>query len=383
MTIDEFNAKRTEMLDRAEKLINDGKVNEAKALADEVKNLDAQFEAEKETSAELNMLKDQSVKTVENLVKIEDNKFTEKENTEMKTDALYKQAFFNTLLGKELTPEQKNAFVHTTGLPDAKSLPIPTETLNEIWSLISEEHAITKDIRKIFSKAVIEIPKHTTVVAGAATTVNEGAANADEQNTFTSVTLSGKDFSKTIDISYAALSMTIEAFEAYLKSEIAEGISGALADDVFAQIDTDIADANKLETAAVGTMTYADIAGAFAKLKGVTNSKVVVYATRATVYNHLATLEDTEGHLIFQPNANAEIQGYLLGAPVKFDDSVAANRLYIGDATKIPYNVVQDIMVEQDRNIKTHVVTFSGYARMQGALVIPTAFARLTVKAQS
>ena len=382
MTIDEFNAKRTEMLDRAEKLINDGKVNEAKALADEVKNLDAQFEAEKETSAELNMLKEQSVKTVENLVKIEENKFTEKENTEMNTSALYKQAFFNTLLGKELTPEQKNAFVHTTGLPDAKSLPIPTETLNEIWSLISEEHAITKDIRKIFSKAVIEIPKHTAVVAGAATTVNEGAANADEQNTFTSVTLSGKDFSKTIDISYAALSMTIEAFEAYLKQEIAEGISSALADDVFAQIDTDIADANKLETAAVGTMTYADIAGAFAKLKGVTNSKVAVYATRATVYNYLATLEDTEGHLIFQPNANAEIQGYLLGAPVKFDDSVAANRLYIGDATKIPYNIIQDIMVEQDRNIKTHVVTYSGYARMQGALIVPTAFSRLTVKAE-
>lgn len=383
MTIDEFNAKRKEMLDRAEKLINDGKVNEAKALADEVKNLDAQFEAEKETSAELNALKGQSVKTIENLVKIEENKFTEKENTEMNTAELYKQAFFNTLLSKELTPEQKNAFVHTTGLPDAKSLPIPTETLNEIWSLISEEHAITKDIRKIFSKAVIEIPVHSAVVAGAATTVNEGAANSDEQNTFTSVTLSGKDFSKTIDISYAALSMTIEAFEAYLKQEIADGISDALADDVFATIDSGIADANKIETAAVGTMTYADIAGAFAKLKGVTNSKVAVYATRATVYNLLATLEDTEGHLIFQPNANAEIQGYLLGAPVKFDDSVANNRLYIGDATKIPYNVVQDIMVEQDRNIKTHVVTYSGYARMQGALVVPTAFSRLTVKTQA
>lgn len=383
MTIDEFNTKRKEMLDRAEALINDGKVNEAKALADEVKNLDAQFEAEKETSAELNMLKDQSVKTVENLVKIEENKFTEKENTEMNTSALYKQAFFNTLLGKELTPEQKNAFVHTTGLPDAKSLPIPTETLNEIWSLVSEEHAITKDIRKIFSKAVIEIPVHSAVVAGAATTVNEGAANSDEQNTFTKVTLAGKDFSKTIDISYAALAMTIEAFEAYLKQEIADGISDALADDVFATIDSGIASGNILETAAVGTMTYADIAGAFAKLKRVTNNKVVVYATRATVYNLLATLEDTEGHLIFQPNANAEISGYLLGAAVKFDDSVAANRLYIGDASKVTYNVVQDIMVEQDRNIKTHVVTYSGYARMQGALVIPTAFARLSVKTQA
>ena len=40
-------------------------------------------------------------------------------------------------------------------------------------------------------------------------------------------------------------------------------------------------------------------------------------------------------------------------------------------------------MVEQDRNIKTHVVTYSGYARMQGALVIPTAFARLSVKTQA
>lgn len=383
MTIDEFNTKRKEMLDRAEALINDGKVNEAKALADEVKNLDAQFEAEKETSAELNMLKDQSVKTVENLVKIEENKFTEKENTEMNTSALYKQAFFNTLLGKELTVEQKNAFVHTTGLPDAKSLPIPTETLNEIWSLVSEEHAITKDIRKIFSKAVIEIPVHSAVVAGAATTVNEGAANSDEENTFTKVTLAGKDFSKTIDISYAALAMTIEAFEAYLKQEIADGISDALADDVFATIDSGIASGNILETATVGTMTYADIAGAFAKLKRVTNNKVVVYATRATVYNLLATLEDTEGHLIFQPNANAEISGYLLGAAVKFDDSVAANRLYIGDASKVTYNVVQDIMVEQDRNIKTHVVTYSGYARMEGALVIPTAFARLSVKTQA
>ncbi len=383
MTIDEFNAKRTEMLDRAEKLINDGKVNEAKALADEVKNLDATFEAEKEATAELNMLKDQSVKTIENLAKIEDNKIAEKENTEMNTSALYKQAFFNTLLGKELTPEQKNAFVHTTGLPNAKSLPIPTETLNEIWSLVAEEHAITKDIRKIYSNAVIDIPVHSAIAAGEAAVVSEGVANTDEQNTFTTVTLAGKDFSKTVDISYAALSMTIEAFEAYLKQEIADGISNALADDVFTQIDTDIANANKIETASVGTMTYADIAGAFAKLKGVTNNKVVVYATRATVYNLLATLEDTEGHLIYQPNANSEINGFLLGAAVKFDDSVAANRLYIGDASKVTYNVVQDIMVEQDRNIKTHVVTYSGYARMQGALVIPTAFARLTVKAQA
>lgn len=100
MTIDEFNAKRKEMLDRAEALINEGKVNEAKALADEVKNLDAQFEAEKEATAELNLLKEQSVKPIENLVKIEENKISEKENTEMNTSALYKQAFSTHFLAR-------------------------------------------------------------------------------------------------------------------------------------------------------------------------------------------------------------------------------------------------------------------------------------------
>ena len=55
------------------------------------------------------------------------------------------------------------------------------------------------------------------------------------------------------------------------------------------------------------------------------------------------------------------------------------DELLIGDAKKVVYNMVQDIMIESDRDIKKHVTTHSGYARGSGALIAPKAFAKLTV----
>ena len=53
--------------------------------------------------------------------------------------------------------------------------------------------------------------------------------------------------------------------------------------------------------------------------------------------------------------------------------------MLIGDPKKVVYNMVQDIMIESDRDIKKHVTTYSGYARGQGALIDGAAFAQLTV----
>ena len=41
--------------------------------------------------------------------------------------------------------------------------------------------------------------------------------------------------------------------------------------------------------------------------------------------------------------------------------------------------MVQDIMVESDKDIKKHVITYSGYARFQCALLAPKAAAKLDV----
>ena len=60
---------------------------------------------------------------------------------------------------------------------------------------------------------------------------------------------------------------------------------------------------------------------------------------------------------------------------------MADDVLLIGDGSKVVYNMVQDIMIENDRDIKKHVVTYSGYARGSGALIDPLAFAQMTITA--
>lgn len=289
----------------------------------------------------------------------------------------YRTAFFKNLLGKneEMTKEERAAFVHTTGNTTS---PLPTTTLNRIWDLVSTEHHIMEDISIYRTGTSIDVIKHTAITQGKAKKVTENTANDDEQNTFAKVTLSGNDFSKHIDISYAMQRMSIDALEQYLVNEISRSMGEAMATDVITSIESGIATANKVTTAAVGVVTYAELAKLFGLLKRV--GTVRLYATRSTIYNHLVGMVDSTGRPIFQTTAQAGQEGILLGAAIKVEDAVEDGKILIGDGTKVTYNMIQDIMIESDRNIKTHTVTYAGYARGSGALIDDKAFAELTVK---
>ena len=286
----------------------------------------------------------------------------------------YRSAFFKDLMGAEMTQEERAAFVHTTANTAAV---LPTTTLNNIWDLVSTQHSIMGDITIYRTGTVIEVIKHTAITAGAAKSVSENAANDDENNTFVKVVLSGKDFSKHVDITYAMERMSVEALEEYLTNEIADQLGAAMADDVVAQINTDMASGNKISSAKADTLTFAEVAKAFGLLERADN--VVVYGKRSTIYSYLVGMVDANGRPVFQPSAQAGAAGVILGAAIKIEDSVAANELLIGDAKKVAYNMVQDIMIESDRDIKKHVTTHSGYARGSGALIAPKAFAKITV----
>lgn len=288
----------------------------------------------------------------------------------------YRNAFLKDLLGQEMTREERAAFVHMTTNTSAV---LPTTMLDQIWDLVSQRHAIMGDITIYRTGTILEVVKHTAIVQGAAKTVAENTANDDEQNTFVKVTLSGKDFSKHVDISYSMERMSIDALEQYLINEISAGLGDAMADDVIAQIGTDMASGNKVNSAADNTLTFKELAALFGKLKRV--GAVTVYATRATIYNYLVGMVDTTGRPIFQPSAQAGQEGAILGAQIKVEDSVADNVILIGDARRVVYNMVQDIMIESDKDIKKHVTTYSGYARGSGALIDPDSFAQLTVTA--
>lgn len=287
----------------------------------------------------------------------------------------YRSAFFKTLLGEELSREERAAYVHTTANTAAV---LPTETLNNIWDLVSTQHSIMGDITVYRTGTIIEVLKHTKIAAGDAKTVAENTANDDEQNTFAKVTLSGKDFAKSVDISYAMERMSAESLESYLTKEISQQLGAAMAADVVAQIDSDMEPENASTTASAGKIDFSELATVFGSLERA--ERVCVYAKRSTVYKYLVGMVDSNKRPIFQPSAQAGAEGVVLGAQIKIEDAVADGTLLIGDASKIVYNMVQDIMIESDRDIKKHVTTYSGYARGSGALIADKAFAKLTVK---
>ena len=291
------------------------------------------------------------------------------------TSKEYRSAFLKNLVGSEMSVEERAAFTHTTANTTA---PLPTTMLNEIWNQVSKQHVIMGDIRTLRTGTIIEINKHTAIVQGKAKVTAEAVANDDEQNTIVKVTLSGKDFSKHVILSYAMAAMSIDALENYLTTEIADNIGEALADDAIATIKTGVAVGNKVNSVGVKVLTYLEIAKLFGLLKNANNK--VVYANNATFYNYIVSIVDTAGRPIFQPTMQDGAQGVLLGAQVKIEESVADNEIFVGDPQRVVCNMVQDILIEQDRDIKTHSNIYAGYARAESALLFDTAFAILTVK---
>ena len=174
--------------------------------------------------------------------------------------------------------------------------------------------------------------------------------------------------------------MAIPAFENFLVSEIADRLGAALAADVITQIGTDYDSTyNAVNTSSVKAIAFKDVAEVMSTL-GNADGQCVFYATRETIYKYIVGMVDTTGRPIFQPNAQVGQEGTLLGCPVKVEDAISANLVYVGYPRQIKGNMIQDVMIETARDIKKHVITYAGYARFECGLIAPDAFAILTVK---
>ena len=287
----------------------------------------------------------------------------------------YRSAFFKKLAGEQLNETEERAFTSTT-VNFGGALPV--ETAGMIWSNIEEEHPILGDITLYRSNTIFEVTLHNAIAAGDAAVTAQGVAPASEQNTFAKVTLSGKDFVKHVEISYALGKMNGQALEQYLIQEVADRIGAALASDIVTQIVADTHADNKKTSAAIKVTTFVELNGLFALLKQAKGK--VVYCNEFTLYSYLTSIVDTTGRPIFQPSMQDGVAGFLLGSPVKVEDSVADNVFLIGAPKKVVGNMVQDIMIEQDRDIKRHVDIFAGYARFECKLTNPKSFVVFTMK---
>lgn len=271
---------------------------------------------------------------------------------EMIASEEYRSAFYANLIG-EATKEQRSALL-TAG---TDAIAIPKALDDKIWDNIYTGHPILGDIDIKRTGVILEVTKHTKVKAGKAGKVEEGAAATLEDNEFVKVTLVGQDYAKTVELTYAAAKMSQGALEDYLATEVANSMGEALATEIFAKMKTDLG-AAAVTVAKGKNLTFADFCKAVGSVQRGTNLKV--YASRAKKFEQIVGMVDTAGQPVFR-------DGCTLGYDVK-EDAAAGDDIFIVDTSKFVLNMVQDIMIENDRDIKNHKIIISGYARAEGCM---------------
>ncbi len=380
----EYKTLRDSLIAEAEKLLASADKAGYDAKVKEVNDLDAEFENFRTEQANLNALKDKAPKMPAGL---ENMKGTETmENTNKNNEMLYRDAFFNYLRGEKLNKEQSEIFANRNGFKPENVLTttteaaaLPVQTLDMIWDLCEEQHAILADIDMRRTGVAIKVVKRTEITEGKGskkTKEQEGKADTLLVDVKVPVELTGHDFSATVELSYAAAKMAISALEEFIAKDVAEQVGWAMAKDVIETIEASMHTDNK-NTATGGEFTYAELAQTFGKCKRCHG--LTAYVNNTTLYNYLVAMVDQNGRPIFQPNAQDGAKGSVIGAVIRLEEAVADGKILVGDPKRVVGNVVQDVMVETDRDIKAHTVIYSAYARMQAELIDTQSFASLTV----
>lgn len=259
----------------------------------------------------------------------------------------YRDAFMASLVDRA-TPEQRAILADNTAYGDGLSIPVALD--KEIWDQVHTAHPILADVDTMRTGIAIKVTKMTPT---AVTKKMDSASSTEQTFTGVDVNLVGADYHTYVNLSYAEARMSQGAMERFLVKEIADAIGEALAKDVFARILSDAGNAQKI-TPATGSTLFENVKAALALA---TNANTpVIYAPAASYYEIVGAIQQGSPYNM----------GLALGLQVKRDN--AATKVTIVDPNLFCLNVIQDTIVESQRDAKNACFVIGGYMRAEGCL---------------
>lgn len=262
----------------------------------------------------------------------------------------YRDAFY-AVIGGYATAEQRAIVVDNTAPGDGDAIAIPKTLDEKIWDGIHTAHPVLADVATVRSGIALEVTKHTAIATRTTKKLDSAANAGEEENTFVKVVLFGYDYEKYVELTYAEAKMSAGAMEDYLAEEISAELGEALAKDVFAQIEADAGTTQKVTKTAD---MFADVKAALGLAKF--GGRKVIYAPSTAYYEIVGAIKDAVPFNI----------GTTLGCEVKLDD--AAAHVTILAPKSFVLNLVQDVMIESEKDVKNHKVVVAGYMRAQGTM---------------
>lgn len=221
----EYEKKRAAMMAQAQQLINDGKIEEANQLMDEIRGLDERFENAARAQANLRAMNE--VPAPIRLENLSTNEALDmNQEKDITNSAEYRSAFMGYVLsGKEMPEKLKNA-AGPTKTSDLGVL-IPTVIVERIVEKMEATGMILPLVTRTSYKGGVKIPKST--VKPEASWVAEGATSPKQKlNTSGTIDFTYNKLRCAVSITLEVDEMALSVFESQIVNSIAKAMVKAL-----------------------------------------------------------------------------------------------------------------------------------------------------------
>jgi HK97 family phage major capsid protein len=330
----EYLKKRQGLINEAENLINDGKIKEANAKMEEVKQLDNKWEEIAKAQANLNALNNEPKHTnIENLSKgVSGNVVDRIEKNIVDTNDMfgsieYRKAFMNHVLKGTAIPEKFMNADQNTKTTDIGTV-IPTTIMERIVEKLEATGMILPLVTRTSYQGGLSIP--TSDVKPVATWVGEGEGSPKQKKTTGSIVFAYHKLRCAVSISLETSVVALGVFETTLINNIAEAMTKALEQAIISGtgsgqpkgILTETAPAGQnIEIAADEDISYSTLIDAEAALPLAYESEAVWCMTKKTFMKFVG-MTDQNGQPIARVNygINGRPERTLLGRTVVLND---------------------------------------------------------------
>ena len=407
MTYKQYNERREALLNEAQTLINEGKLEEAKAKQAEVTALDNEYQNIVTERANLNALAGAPVaEPIENKsVNVSGARTVDVVSESAENEAeVYLHAWAADMQGRSMTAQEKsvfdkvnaefnNAYTHDT---TNTAVLIPETVAAGIWKRAEEMYPLYADARKYNVRGKLVIKKHTGIVAGDAAWYDEQTPTADEQNAFGELTLDGRELSKAVTVTWKLRAMAMEEFIPFIINELGERMGVALGNAAAKGKGAAALEPEGVETALLaedstpqivtytGELGYATITEAIAKIHSSYLAGAAIYANNATVWGKLANIMDGNKRPLFVPDVNGGGVGRIFGMVVKPDAGVSDGAILVGNAFQgLTFNVNEPLSITTEEHAKARTTDYVAYAVVDGGVVDTKAFAMIRDTAEA
>lgn len=296
----------------------------------------------------------------------------------------YRSAWLKNLRRLPLTDAEKRAYANASG---TGAEVVPTQTANEIISKVKKLAPMLNEVTLLHVKGAVKFAVEGT--NNDAAIHKENAAITAAADTLTTVTLTGYEIIKLLQISDTVMTMSIAAFESWIVDMLAEAIARKVEDFFINGTGSsqpkgiDKANTwgaeNSVTVTKAGSLTAANVQTLIGLLNAGYDRNAKFAMSKKTLFTDFMPLQDnSKNHIVTVQGNNYFVYGY----PVLLSDYVKEHEAFLGDFKKVCANLAENINVKNAYDIDTNSYKYSGIAIFDCTPAIGEAFVKLAKAAE-